>query len=83
MRSKIPLPAGQHRAFRAAAWGGRAIGWTLLGIAIFGIAEATLLPQTRGDFTLLPSLALGLVAIVWIGGLELFLHFFDRYLSRN
>jgi nucleotide-binding universal stress UspA family protein len=49
----------------------------------FGVAEARLLPAIMGNFKFLPSLALGLVAVVWIAGLELFLHFFDRYLSGN
>jgi hypothetical protein len=32
---------------------------------------------------LLSSLALGLVGVVWLIGVELFLRFFDQYLSRN
>ena len=32
---------------------------------------------------LLASLALGLLGIAWIVGLEVFLKFFDRFLSRN
>ena len=32
---------------------------------------------------LLSSLALGLLGIAWIVGLELFLRFFDKFLSRN
>jgi len=55
----------------------------LLLIAIFGMAEVELLPGILGSFRLLPSVALGLMAVVWIAGLELFLHFFDRYLSGN
>ena len=55
----------------------------LLLVAIFGIAQAAFLPVMISGFKLLPSIALVLVAVVWIAGLELFLHFFDRYLSRN
>jgi hypothetical protein len=36
-----------------------------------------------GGVTLLASLALALLGVVWVIGLELFLRFFDRYLSRN
>ena len=73
----------QQRIFHPAVWVGRAIGWALLVIAVFGVAEARLLPAIIGNFRLLPSVALGVVAVVWIAGLELFLHFFDRYLSGN
>jgi hypothetical protein len=74
---------GQKRIFHRAVWVGRAVGWLLLIIAVFGVAQARLLPAIMGSFKFLPSLALGLVAVVWIAGLELFLHFFDRYLSGN
>lgn len=61
---------------------GRAIGWMLLFLGIFGALEAEFAPRV-GAFRLFPSVALGLVAVLWIVALELFLHFFDRYLSRN
>jgi hypothetical protein len=83
VRTKFMVVARQQRVFHLAVWVGRAIGWVLLVIAIFGIAEARLLPAMMGNFRLLPSVTLGLVALVWIVGLELFLHFFDRYLSGN
>ena len=83
VRSKIGAAERQGRSFHRAVWAGRAIGWVLLIIAVFGVAEARLLPAIMGNFEFLPSIALGLVAMVWIAGLELFLHFFDRYLSGN
>lgn len=83
MRTKTMAAGGQKRIFHRAVCVGRAVGWVLLIIAVFGIAEARLLPAIMGNFEFLPSLALGLVAVVWIAGLELFLHFFDRYLSGN
>lgn len=83
MRTKAVTAGGQRRVFRTGVWIGRAVGWVLLLIAIAGAAQAQLPPTTIGSFKLLPSLALGLVAILWIAGLEVFLHFFDRYLSRN
>ena len=55
----------------------------LLILAILGVAQAVFLTVIISGFKLLPSIALGLVAVAWIAGLELFLHFFDRYLSRN
>ena len=54
----------------------------LLFLGIFGALEAEFAPRV-GAFRLFPSVALGLVAVLWIVALELFLHFFDRYLSRN
>jgi hypothetical protein len=83
LRTKPVTAGGQHRSFRLAVWIGRTIGCVLLLVAILGITEAAFLPAIIGRFRLLPSIALALMAVVWIAGLELFLHFFDRYLSRN
>ena len=83
MRTKTMVAEGQHRIFRIAVWMGRGIGWMLLILAILGVAQAVFLTVIISGFKLLPSIALGLVAVAWIAGLELFLHFFDRYLSRN
>ena len=82
MRTKL-LMVGQHRMFRVAVWMGRAIGWALLLLAIFGIVQTKALPTIKDGFKLLPSIALALVGGAWLAGLELFLRFFDRYLSRN
>lgn len=62
---------------------GRTVGWVLLFVAIFGILQAEFGKGTMAAFRTLPSVALGLVAAVWLVALEVFLHFFDRYLSRN
>jgi hypothetical protein len=73
----------QRRTFRVGVWVGRAIGWALLLVAIVGMAEAELLPSIIGGFEVVPCLMAGLMAIIWIVGFELFLRFFDRYLSGN
>jgi hypothetical protein len=83
LQTKGMTAEGQHRIFRTAVWLGRGIGWTLLLVAILGVVQAMFLTVIISGFKLLPSIALGLLAVVWIAGLELFLHFFDRYLSRN
>jgi hypothetical protein len=83
VRTKCMMAQGQYRIFGMAVWIGRSVGWALLLLAILGIAEAQLLPSIIGGFELLPSLALGLIAVIWIASLELFVHFFDRYLSGN
>jgi hypothetical protein len=73
----------QHRNFHAVVWIGRAIGWALLLVAIVGAAEAEFLPSMIGGFEYFTCLATGLAAVIWIVGFELFLRFFDRYLSGN
>jgi hypothetical protein len=73
----------QRRTFRVGVWIGRAIGWALLLVAIVGVAVAKLLPSIIGGFEVVPCLVVGLMAIIWIVGFELFLRFFDRYLSGN
>jgi hypothetical protein len=83
VRTKLVMAEGQRRTFGIAVWIGRSVGWALLLVAILGIAQAQLLPSVMSNFELLPSLALGLVAVIWISVLELFLRFFDRYLSGN
>ena len=55
------------------------MGWILIAFAILNLPQI----QLVDGFRLLSSVALGVVGIAWVVGLELFLHFFDRYLSRN
>ena len=82
MRSKL-MRGGPHRTFRTAVWMGRSVGWMLLFVGIFGALQSEFSSRTMPAFRTFPSVALGLVAVIWIVVLELFLHFFDRYLSRN
>jgi hypothetical protein len=76
-------PGKKRRTFRAAAWTGRVLGWALIFLAIFSIPQVGGLAPFLSRFRLLPSLALGLVGIVWVIGIELFFGFFNRYLSGN
>jgi len=76
-------PGGSHRAFGALVWAGRLVGWALLVVGVFGILHVHFFAERVTSFRMLPSLALVIVAVIWILGLELFLRFFDRYLSRN
>lgn len=73
------MPDKQHRALRMIVWGSRAIGWILIALAILNLPQIQLAAGLRP----LMSLALGVLGVAWIFGLELFLCFFDRYLSRN
>jgi len=83
LRTKVITAEGERGTFRVAVWIGRAIGWMLLLIAIFGIAQAAFLPAIIGGFRMFPYVALAVVGVAWIAGLELLLRFFDRYLSGN
>jgi hypothetical protein len=73
----------QQRIFHPAVWVGRAIGWALLVIAVLGVAEARLLPAIIGNFRLLPSVALGVVAVVWMAGLAVIPSFLRSLLVRQ
>ena len=78
----MPTSKGQ-RALRGIVWAGRSVGWILIAIAILNALSFRGFGLFGSGFRLVSSVALGLVGIVWIIGLELFLRFFDRYLSRN
>jgi hypothetical protein len=69
----------ERRAFRAIGWGSRVIGWALIALSIVSFLEIS----PSSSLRLVSSVALGLLAIVWIVSLELFLKFFDKFLSRN
>ncbi len=79
------LMTGNHerRALRIIVWGSRAVGGILIAIAIVNSLQIGVVAHMRGSLTLVSSLALGLLSIAWIVGLELFLRFFDKFLSRN
>jgi hypothetical protein len=72
-----------RRAFRSIVWGGRIVGWMLITLAIFSATQIGQLSWMGGGVRLLASLVLTLLGVVWVIGLELFLRFFDRYLSGN
>jgi hypothetical protein len=72
-----------HRALRKIVWGSRALGWILVALAILNIPQIGAMTRLGGGFRLVSSVALVLLGIAWLAVLELFLHFFDRYLSNN
>jgi hypothetical protein len=69
----------KRRAFRMVVWSSRAIGWMLIALSIASFLEVGL----SGSLRLASSVALGVLGFIWIIGLELFLSFFDKFLSRN
>lgn len=72
-----------RRMFRHIVYLSRAVGWILIALAILSVPQIGAFTWLAGDFRLLSSLVLGLLGIACVIGLELFLHFFDQYLSRN
>lgn len=62
----------------------RILGWLLVALAILSLPQMRFLTGgLEGTFRLLSSLALVFAGIVWLVAIELFLRFFDQYLSRN
>ena len=72
-----------QRALRRIVWASRAIGWVVIGLAVLNVPQIGALTGIGASFRALSSVALVLVGITIIIGVELFLRFFDRYLSRN
>jgi hypothetical protein len=58
-------------------------GWVMVAIAAPGALQIAVLMLLARGYRVASSLVLGLFGIAWIVGVELFLHFFDRFLSRN
>jgi hypothetical protein len=62
----------------------RFVGWLLVVLAILGLPQLRFLTGgLEGTFRLLSSIGLVFAGIVWLVAIELFLRFFDQYLSRN
>jgi hypothetical protein len=61
-----------------------AMGMILIALAILGLPEMRFLTgRLAASFDLIMSVALGLAGVAWLLGVQLFVRFFDRYLSRN
>jgi hypothetical protein len=73
----------ERRSLRIIVWCSRTLGGTLIGLAIINFLLIGAVTPMWSSVKLLSSLALGLLGIAWIVGLEVFLKFFDRFLSRN
>jgi hypothetical protein len=72
-----------HRALRKIVWISRSLGWILVALAVLNIPQIGAITHLGGLFRLVSSVALVVLGILWLLVLELFLHFFDRYLSNN
>jgi hypothetical protein len=71
-----------HRALRMIVWASRSVGWVMLVLAALNALQPGAVHLANG-FRVASSLALASLGVVWIVGVEVFLHFFDRFLSRN
>lgn len=62
----------------------RTLGLIVIVLAILGLPQMRFLTGTLASgFGLLTSVALALAGVAWLIGVEMFLRFFDKYLSRN
>ena len=74
----------RRRAIGAAVSAARVIGLVLIILALVGLPPLrTLIGKMSGPLGFVSSVTLGLVGIVWLIAVQLFLRFFDQFLSRN
>jgi hypothetical protein len=73
-----------RQVFGAVLWVARIVGWILITLAILGLPQMRYLTgRFAPGFGFVMSVALGLAGVAWLLVVRAFLHFFDRYLSRN
>jgi hypothetical protein len=62
----------------------RTFGLLVIALGILGVPQMSFLTgRLAAGLGTLSSVALVLAGVAWLVGIELFLHFFDCYLSRN
>jgi hypothetical protein len=62
----------------------RVLGGLLIALAILGLPQMRFLTgRLASSLGLLSSVALVVAGIAWLVAVELFVRFFDQYLSRN
>lgn len=80
----IASSKGRPRVLGAAIMAARSAGLIVLLLAIGSIPQVrSLCGRFAADIGILSSVILGLAGLVWLALVELFLRFFDQYLSRN
>jgi hypothetical protein len=64
--------------------GARIVGWILIALSVVSVPQMRVLTgRFAATFGLVGSVALALVGIMWLIGVELFRHFFDEFMSNN
>lgn len=62
----------------------RIAGWIVIAVAILGLPQMrNLTGRFAPSLGLIMSVTLALTGAVWLLAVRVFVHFFDRYLSRN
>jgi hypothetical protein len=70
--------------FGALLWAARIAGWIVIAVAILGLPQMrNLTGRLAPSLGLIMSVTLALAGAAWLLAVRVFLHFFDRYLSRN
>ncbi|HWF38193.1 MAG TPA: hypothetical protein VG322_06725 [Candidatus Acidoferrales bacterium] len=74
----------KRRAIGAVISAARVVGLLLIILALVGLPPLrSLIGRMREPLGFVSSVTLGVVGIVWLIGVQLFLRFFDEFLSRN
>jgi len=62
----------------------RLIGLGLIALGALSLFEVRFLTgSAAGKIGVVAALALGIAGVVWLIAVQLFLHFFDQFMSRN
>jgi len=74
----------KRRAIGVVVSAARIVGLLLIILALVGLPPLrSWIGKMREPLTFVSSVTLGLIGIVWLIGVQLFLRFFDQFLSRN
>lgn len=74
----------RRRAIGIAVSAARIVGLVMVILALISLPPLrTLIGKMAVPISFVASVMLGLVGLVWLAGVELFLRFFDQFLSRN
>ena len=74
----------RRRAIGIVASTARIIGIVMVILGLVSLPPfRTLIGNMAVPLSFAASVMLGLVGLVWLAGIELFLRFFDQFLSRN
>lgn len=74
----------RRRVMGPAVWIAKLIGLGFIVLAALSLLQLRFFPgNVTSKIGLVAALALGLVGVVWLVAVQIFLHFFDQFLSRN
>jgi hypothetical protein len=74
----------KRRIMGSAIWIARLIGASLILLATLSFVQMRFLAgSATGKLGMATAITLGLVGIAWLIAVQVFVHFFDQFLSRN